>query len=167
MTTQQLMFAVICIVTLVVLVFLVLRGNRKRKSDQVDLGPLVDLAALEGTPVIAAKGQYVATVFTARPLERVVTGGLGFRGKAQLIVTDKGLGIERVGEESFAIPAETVKSVSRVSATIDRAVEADGLVSIDWILGGTAVSTLLRLDRELDSQELMERLKSLAQEDIR
>ncbi|MEN9714106.1 MAG: hypothetical protein RLZZ164_770 [Actinomycetota bacterium] len=164
---QQYIFAATCVAVIVLLVVFVVRGNKKRKVAQSELGALIDIAALPGTPVVAATGQYVATVFADRPLEKIVTGGLGFRGKAQLIVTEQAMGIERLGEESFVINKDALLEVSRESATIDRAVETGGLLSITWNLGGTAVATQLRLDRDADTAELAAALQSLKKEGAR
>ncbi len=165
---QKYLMAAISIAVLAVAVFLVLRSSRRKSRAQAsdgELGALIDLTALAGKPVVAAKGQYVATVFRDKPLERVVTGGLMYRGKAQLVVTDEGIGIERVGEESFAIPANLLLEVGRASATIDRGVEADGLLAISWLLGATQVTTQLRIDRAEDTVELNEALKQLVMKD--
>ncbi len=165
---QKYLMAAISIVILAIAVFLTIRSSRRKSRSQTEnpeLGSLIDLTALQGTPLVAAKGQYVATVFRDKPLERVVTGGLMYRGKAQLVVTDRGVGIERLGEESFAIPAELILEVGRSSATIDRSVEADGLLSISWLLGATEVITQLRLDRVDDTEELAKALKQLVEKD--
>ena len=160
---EQYLFAATCLAVLVLLVLLVMRGNKKRKAVQSELGTLIDIAALPGTPIIAAAGQYVATVFADRPLEKVVTGGLGFRGKALLIVTDQAVGVERVGEESFVILGSALIEVTRANATIDRAVEPDGLLSLGWRLGGTEVASQFRIDAEADTAELSVALKNLIQ----
>lgn len=163
----QYVFAAGCTVLFAVLVFLAIRGNGRRKAEQGDLGQLVDITALPGTPIASATGQYVATVFADRPLHKVVVGGLAFRGKAQIIVTNEAIGIERVGEESFVIKQDALIAISRESATIDRAVETGGLLSLTWSLGGTAVATQLRIDREADNVELASALKSLRKEGAR
>jgi hypothetical protein len=77
------------------------------------------------------------------------------------------MGIERLGEESFVINKDALLEVSRESATIDRAVETGGLLSITWNLGGTAVATQLRLDRDADTAELAAALQSLKKEGAR
>ena len=165
---EKYLMAGISIAVLAISAFYAIRSIRIRRRNQsnlIDLGALVDLTALDGTPAAAARGQYVATVFRDRPLERVVTGGLMHRGKAQVVVTDQGVGIERVGEESFAIPAAALLNVGRASAAIDRGVEADGLVAVDWTLGTTEVTTLLRIDAVDDGEGLMNSLKQLVAKD--
>lgn len=159
---------VICVAVFAVLAWVAIRGLKRRSAAQaadVELGALVDLTALAGKPVAAARGQYVATVFAAHPLERVVTGGLMHRGKAQLVVTTEGVGIERIGEESFAIAAKFIKSAGRASHTIDRGVETDGLLAITWTLGNTAVTTLLRIDGAEDNEALNRALQQLVNKD--
>lgn len=160
--------AAISVVALCAVTWFAIRSIKRRKTqqaDQVDVSALVDLTALPGKPVAAARGQYVATVFTNNPLERVVTGGLMHRGKAQLVVTTDGIGIERIGEESFAIHAQLLRDIGRATATIDRGVEASGLLSISWVLGETEVTTQLRLDAADDTAEFNETLKKLVNKD--
>lgn len=154
---QKYVFALISLFAIAGFVVIAMRSIRRKNAAQsadLELGSLKDLTALEGKPVVAARGQYVATVFYDRPLDRVVTGGLMHRGKAQLVVTDSGIGIERVGEESFAIDAKQLVAINRASSTIDRGVEADGLLAISWKLGETSVTTHLRIDGAEDTTEL-------------
>jgi len=79
-------------------------------------------------PVV--EGLLVATTFAGRPLDRVVTDGLGFRAPATLTVTDRGVLVERAGGAPFLAtgPAGTA------SWALDKGVERDGLTVLAWSL---------------------------------
>lgn len=87
---------------------------------------------------------YVASTFEGSPLSRVKGYTLGSRGRARLFVTDLGIGVFRYGELSFLIPKSELSSVSTSSAVIGKAVERDGIVSIEWSLGDKKIDTHLR-----------------------
>jgi hypothetical protein len=104
---------------------------------------------------------YVATTFAGRPLDRVVAHGLAHRGKAQVQVSGAGVAIYRTGEKCFLIPSERVLSLNQTSAVIDKAVEKDGLVSIHWNLGSTAVETHLRFVGAQARSNVLSKLKEM------
>lgn len=91
---------------------------------------------------------YVSTVFSHNPLERVWAYGLGIRGQAELLISSGALTILRRGERGLAIPLEKLTAVTRESATIDRAVEARGLLQLHWSLGSTELITNLRISSD-------------------
>jgi hypothetical protein len=91
-----------------------------------------------------AKVLYVSTVLTEKPLERIWAHGLGVRGYAALSVAKTGIGIDRVGEQGFLIPTESLEGIGLETATIDKGVEKNGLIAIDWRLGENPVTTVLR-----------------------
>lgn len=144
------------------LVSLAIITVRKRASGQSGSLQLVDTSALTGEEIAEAAGQYVSTVLTAAPLQRVVASGLMHRGQARLSVLSDGLIIDRTGEASIAIPSQALVSIGRATATIDRATETDGLLTINWQSGLTALTTNLRLAREDDTADLFNTLNELA-----
>ncbi len=101
---------------------------------------------------------YVATTFAGRPLDRVVAHGLAHRGRAKVLVSSLGVSVYRLGESSFLIPSADIVRVRLSNAVIDRVVEKEGLVSIEWNLGDTAVDTHLRF---VSSSERMTALAQL------
>ena len=104
---------------------------------------------------------YVATTFSERPLERVITHGLAHRGHARLAVNRAGVEVSRVGEFGFLIPTAYVIEVSLGSAVIDRAVEKEGLVVIKWRLGAVELQTHFRFVSSELRSEALEALKPL------
>ncbi len=95
-------------------------------------------------------GFYVATVFADKPLERVWAFGLGSRGRATVSASESGLSVERIGEQGFQIPRSDIVAVGRARATIDRAVEKNGLIQIAWRLGGTELLSSFRVTEDQD-----------------
>jgi hypothetical protein len=88
---------------------------------------------------------YASTVFANSQLERVWAHGLGGRGKAKIFIDSQGVSLERTGEPSIYIPKVDLVAMGRVSATIDKGVERNGLLALTWRLGGTELVTNLRV----------------------
>lgn len=88
---------------------------------------------------------YASTVFGDSQLNRVWAHGMGGRGKAKLFIDPQGISLERVGEQSIFIPKGDLLAMGRVSATIDKGVEKNGLLALTWRLGDTALVTNLRV----------------------
>jgi hypothetical protein len=107
------------------------------------------------------KALYVATTFGQRPLDRVLAHGLAHRGKANLVLEPRRVLVNRVGEVSFAIPADSITGVGTNSAVIDRAVEKDGLVTISWKLGNQQVDSHFRFTDQSARKAVLEKLKEL------
>ena len=129
------------------LVGLMWAGWRRRQRSQAHLpeAPLVpdDL----GAPRFALEDvHYVATSRTGDALERIVVRPLAYRGRATVEVCDRGVVLRISGERPCFIPVESIEEVAPAQATIDRAVERDGLVAIRWRLAPTeSVETYLRV----------------------
>lgn len=159
---QKEIIAALSVALFAFLVGLAIATVRKRAKNQSAFVELFEIDSLDGAEIAEAAGQYVSTVFTDAPLQRVVTGGLMHRGQARLSVLQDGLIIDRNGEASIAIPATALVSVARSSATIDRGTETDGLLTINWQSKSSALSTNLRLDSVDDTTELFKTLNELA-----
>ena len=125
-----------------VVVLLVYLSNRSvRKAQEVVIPKPQPALGL----VHPHQAYYVSTVFADRPLTRVWAHGLGGRGKAFLAITAEGLSIARQGEAGLLIPAKDLTGITRASATIDKAVERDGLLVVLWMLGDDELATHLRI----------------------
>jgi hypothetical protein len=85
-----------------------------------------------GASGYSTDGLLVATTFAGRPLDRVVTDGLGFRARATLTVTDRGVLVDRAGGAPFLVPA--TGSAGTASWALDKGVERDGLTVLGWAL---------------------------------
>ncbi len=106
---------------------------RRRSRRQVALA-VPPVPADLGATRFSTEGLLVATTFTGRPLDRVVADGLGFRARATLAVTERGVLVDRAGGASFLIPANG--EAGTASWALDRGVERDGLTVLGWSLTG-------------------------------
>lgn len=97
---------------------------------------------------------YASTVFGDSQLNRVWAHGLGGRGKAKLFIDPAGISLERTGEPSILIPRSDFLAMSRVSATIDKGVERNGLLALTWKLGETVLVTNLRVVNSKNRNEM-------------
>ncbi len=125
-----------------VVVLLVYLSNRsvRRAQEQVIPKPAESLSTEHAHPAY-----YVSTVFAEKALTRVWAHGLGGRGKAFLAISPAGVSISRLGEVGFLIPTKDLTGLARASATIDKAVERDGLLVLLWNLGEDQLATHLRI----------------------
>jgi hypothetical protein len=139
---------------LAVVVLLVYLSNRsvRRAQEQVIPKPADALNVLH-----PHDAYYVSTVFAEKALTRVWAHGLGGRGKAFIAISPEGISISRQGEAGFLIPTKNLTGVSRASATIDKAVERDGLLVLLWTLGADELATHLRIVNH-EKRKVMESL---------
>jgi len=105
--------------------------------------------------------QYVATSVRNEPLNRISAHGMGQRGFGKITVSQDGVLIERTGERAIGIPFAQLDAVSRTSAAIDRAVEKDGLIQLDWHQDNFALSTYLRATSNDTRKNLFDYLTQL------
>ncbi len=133
------------------------RANRQAKLFSAPNEALADGLSLLG-PIPA---KYVSTTTLADPLDRITAHGLGMRGNCSLVVFDSGIVIDRKGEKSIAIALSALKAVRVATATIDRVVEADGLIKIDWTRDGQGLSTFLRVIENSEKSKVIAQLNLL------
>ncbi|MFM5905832.1 MAG: hypothetical protein ACKORF_07010 [Micrococcales bacterium] len=127
--------------------FLVLAAIRVWRSRSVSQGIMLaaPLSELALQPVTTFdRVQYVSTTLTDDPLNRIHAHGMAFRGWADLAIGPQGILLKRKGERAIAIRSDSILKVGTAQATIDRGVEAGGLVQIDWKHDSHDLSTFLR-----------------------
>ena len=95
----------------------------------------------------------MGTVFTDSPLQRVVSYGLGMRGRCDLVLAREGIALFRKGETEFLIPRNDLVAVVSESSALGKAVEADGLRLVEWQLGDKVVTTVLRFTSRADQRD--------------
>lgn len=152
MLTREVIGATLIAAVLLIALFIFMRVQKRKISQESVLE--APSQAQEGVRLFQCL--YVATVFESSPLERVWAYGLGNRGKAEVAASDSGIGLLRQGERGFLIPYSSIVSIARQSATIDKGVEARGLVQIHWKLGEQELLTNLRIttDQEFNLEKL-------------
>lgn len=139
------LLAAVALAIFLLVLLLAIRSWNKRAANQDATyeAPAESLGGAEPDELFV--GHYVSTTPADAPLERVIAHGLGHRGLASVGVTDSGVQISRRGEADLAIRASQLISVRREQATIDRVVETDGLIAIEWKLGHAILITNLRI----------------------
>lgn len=139
--TRELIGA-LAVALVAVVALLVYLSNRsvRRAQEQVISSPMPALNTEH-----PHEAYYVSTVFAKTALTRVWAHGLGGRGKAYLAISPEGVSISRLGEIGFLIPSNSLSGLTRASATIDKAVERDGLLVLIWKLGEDELATHLRI----------------------
>jgi hypothetical protein len=163
--------AIISLSVFALLAGLAVRAWRKRASDQT-AEFTAPLEALEffGEVLAQAKAFYVATTRGSHHLERINAYGLGARGFAQVLVFSEGLLIVRNGERPLAIERAQLTAVEFSQATIDKAVEPDGLLSVSWYQDSVNLATQLRIveisDRKAISGAVKQIIESNKQREV-
>ena len=97
----------------------------------------------------------MSTVFSSDLLAKVWAHGLGNRGNARLWLGNNVIGLSRNGERDFTIPTSAIQSLSEANATIDRGVEAKGLISISWSHNNVGLVTNIRFRDKQRHNEIM------------
>ena len=119
------------------------KNRSKKQKDSFDEPGELLLGADD--PLYAAEGMYVATTYCENKLDRITAYGLGFRGNGAFLVCRDGIQIYRDGERDLAISKSHILAIEPDQATIDRAVEKDGLLRIDWTAEAATLSTFIRI----------------------
>ena len=151
------------IVIAVILLALIgmLIGWRSRQRRQAQLPRPDAVPAETGAELFGAEGFYVATTLADDELDRVAVGGLGYRARATVTVTEAGVILSLAGTPEAFIPQAALRSIDRATYTIDRVVEKGGLVRLGWSLGETPVDSYLRLTDPSDAIALIDAVNSL------
>jgi hypothetical protein len=142
-----------------VVFWLLARTWRARVRRQAELGTLAAPPADLGAIAFTEDLLYVASTRADAPLDRVTVAGLGFRARAVVTTAPSGIVLDLAGRGPVFIPREAVRGVGRATWTIDRVVDADGLIFLRWVLGTTEIDSYLR---STDPDRLVAALTPLA-----
>jgi hypothetical protein len=142
--TREGALSIIVAVTIVLLAVLVWAWWRRKRRDADLAAPVGEIPAGAATrstwPAL-----YVATTRHGEPLERLAIGGLGFRSRSDVTVTDAGVALDVTGRPRVFLATDRIEDVAQATVAIDRVVERDGLVRLAWRLDdGTVVDSYLR-----------------------
>jgi len=165
----QFLTAAIVLAICVGLVMLAFSAWRRRLTEQaIRFGAPAESFAEASTEEIlaSAPAQYVATTFRDEPLNRVTAYGLGFRGRAQVNVSAAGVTIARKGERNLALANIQISDATFEQATIDRVVEKNGLLAINWRQDSTDLTTFLRFNNAIDRNRILQASSVLARKAI-
>ncbi len=103
---------------------------RGRRTAHVALPVVRDLGAIR----VSAGALYLASTHAGAPLERVVTAGLSFRGRCELVVAERGVHWQVPGEPPVVVPAHRLVSCELGRFTIDRVSQKNRMLLIRWRL---------------------------------
>jgi len=153
------LIAIALVVTVLILMGWGWRRRQRRDAHLVIAGS-ADVGEILGSFVAL----YVATTFRERPLERIAAPGLGFRARCQISVGTQGLLLTLAGERAFGIARDNIDGYETTNLTIDKVVERDGLVVVNWKMarpeGSLDVSSFFRMPL-IDRKPFFEQLASL------
>jgi len=148
------------ILAVVAVIFVLLwRGWRSRQRRQADIGEPQSPPADLGEPTFSDDLLYVASTRAGAPLDRIAIAGLGYRARATVETAPSGVVLDLAGRGPVFIPKESILGVGRATWTIDRVVDADGLIFLRWVLGTTEIDSYLR---STDPDRLVTALSVLA-----
>ena len=120
--------------------------RRRARSQSARVAPFPPVPAEPGEPLLATKGLYVSTTTAGNWQDRIVTRGMGLRGRAVLRRYPHGVEVDRAGAPGFWIPAESIVGVRRASAIAGKVMGSDSLLVITWRLGDVELDTGFRGD---------------------
>ncbi|MEX2288866.1 MAG: transporter [Mycobacteriales bacterium] len=133
---------------LVALIYLLmLKGWRSRQRRQGDLPPPPPAPVVRGdTLVPATPGVFVGTTFVDDWLDRVAVHGLAHRAAGELLVATDGVHVEREGLPDLFLPYSAISAAGTGDALAGKMVGTDGLLLVDWRLGGRLLTSGFRAD---------------------
>lgn len=149
------------LIVLVVLFLLLARGWRARRRSQSGISEPESPPSDIGEPTFTDDLLYVASTRADSPLDRITVAGLGYRARAVVTTAPSGVVLDLAGRGPVFIPKTAIRGVGRATWTIDRVVDADGLVFVRWVLGSTEIDSYLR---STDPDRLVQALTTLAPE---
>jgi hypothetical protein len=119
--------------------------RRRARAQSVLVPPFPQVPEEPGELLLPeADGLYVSTTTAGNWQDRIVTRGMGLRGRAVLRRYPDGVEVDRAGAPGFWIPAESIVDVKRAGAIAGKVMGTDSLLLITWRLGGVELDTGFR-----------------------
>lgn len=144
---ERLLLTLIVVAFFLLLVWGMRAGwRRKARSQSALVPPFPAIPEDAGEPELEAKGLYVSTTTAGNWQDRIVTRGVGMRGRAWLRLHSDGIAVDRVGAPGFWIPREAVSQARTASAIAGKVMGTDSLLVITWQAGDVALDTGFRAD---------------------
>ncbi|MDQ0380779.1 PH-like domain-containing protein [Amycolatopsis thermophila] len=139
--------------------------RRRARSQSAQLPPFPQTPDDPGEELLPeAKGLYVSTTTAGNWQDRIVTRGVGMRGRAVLRRYAGGVEIDRAGAPGFFIPRDSIVEVKRASAIAGKVMGTDSLIVITWRLGERELDTGFRGD---DLDVYPQWIESLSEREIK
>jgi hypothetical protein len=144
---MRVLYTLLTIGAVLGLYLLMLKGWRSRQRRQGDLPPPPTPPETRGDHLLAAvPGLFVGTTFAGDWLDRVAVHDLGHRAAGWLHVTTSGVHVEREGLPDLSLPYDVVEQATTGDALAGKVVGKDGLLLVDWRLGGRLLTSGFRAD---------------------
>lgn len=144
---ERLLLTLLVVAVFLLAVYGMWRGwRRKAREQSAQYGPFPPIPDELGPELAVTEGLYVATTASGRWQERIVTRGVGLRGKATLRRHERGIVVDRAPAASFLIPAESIVDIQTGQKMAGKVMGTDGLLVITWRLGDQLLDTGFRGD---------------------
>ncbi len=140
--------------------------KRRRRMQEATFSAPLEALEFFGELICQAHVFYVATTFANNFLERINAYGLGLRGKAQLMVFSEGILIVRNGERPLAIDKAQLISTAKSTVVIDKAVEKDGLLTVEWAQNSIVLATHLRVIETTSRDAIIAGIESITSREV-
>ena len=164
--TKNLM-ALLSALVFVFLVSISVRAWRARiKQQETEFSAPLEALEFFGELLANAKGFYVATTTAVNHLERISAYGLGLRGVAQVMVFSEGVLIIRNGENPIAIDSTQLSGVNFGQAAIDKSVETDGLLQVNWQQDNVQLTTHMRIQDQAERKIVFDAIAGLIKKEV-
>lgn len=123
------------------------RGWRGRQRRQGDLPPPPAAPADRGRVLVGGvPGLFVGTTTEHSWLDRVAVHSLSDRAVGWLLLTDRGIVVEREGLDDLYLPWDAVQGAAPGDALAGKVMGRDGLLVITWRLGAHTLQSGFRAD---------------------
>ncbi|MGK5547411.1 hypothetical protein ACSNOH_22155 [Streptomyces sp. URMC 127] len=143
------------------LYWLMREGWKWRGTLQGDLPELPAAPAERGEPSLTMTGRYHGSTTAGQWLDRIVARGLGTRSRAELTLTEQGVGVVRPGAQDFFIPADRVRGARLDKGIAGKVLTEGGLLVITWVHGDREIDSGFRSDRVAEHAAWVEALTHL------
>lgn len=149
------------------LVSVAVRAWRERiKRQEAEFSAPFEALEFFGELLANAKGFYVATTTAINHLERIAAYGLGLRGAAQVMVFSEGVLIIRNGENPIAIDRSQLSGVNFGQAAIDKSVEPEGLLQVNWQQDNVQLTTHMRIQDQTARKTVFDAIEGLTKKEV-
>ena len=129
------------------LYLLMLRGWRNRQRRQGDLPAPPTPPERRGDLLLpAVPGLFVGTTYADDWLDRIAVHDLAHRAAGWLLVATDGVHVEREGLPDLYLPYDVVQAAAPGDALAGKVVGREGLLLVDWHLGGQRLTSGFRAD---------------------
>jgi len=145
--TDRVLLTTGVLLVVVLLWLLMLKGWRARVRRQGDLPPPPAPPEVPGEVVVpATPGLFVGTTFAGDWLDRVAVHDLAHRAAGWMRVDTTGVRIEREGLPDLYLPFADLERAGLGDALAGKVIGRDGMVLLDWRLGGRQLTSGFRAD---------------------